>query len=57
MVLAFHRERQAGPYVHQWQLQRYHHPALGIQVMTPESLSPPPVTGEGSSLRVGSWSL
>lgn len=28
-------------------LQQYHHPILGIQVMTPESLSPLPVTGEG----------
>lgn len=31
-------------------LQRYHHPILGIQVMTPESLSPLPVTGEGGPL-------
>lgn len=31
-------------------LQQYHHPILGIQVMTPESLSPLPVTGEGVPL-------
>lgn len=30
-------------------LQQYH-PVLGIQVMTPESLSPLPVTGEGGPL-------
>lgn len=28
-------------------MQQYHHPILGIQVMTPESLSPLPVNGEG----------
>ena len=28
-------------------LQQHHHPVLGIQVMTSESLSPLPVTGEG----------
>lgn len=31
-------------------LQQYHHPILGIQVMTPESLSPLPVPGEGGPL-------
>lgn len=50
MVLAFYRERQAGPYVHQWQAAAIPPPNTWIQVMTPESLSPLPVTGEGGPL-------
>lgn len=41
-----YRERQAGPMSTSGKMQQYH-PILGIQVMTPESLSPLPVTGEG----------
>lgn len=47
MVLAFYHESKQDPMSTSGKRQQYHHPILGIQVMTPESLSPLPVTGEG----------
>lgn len=46
MVLAFIVRGRQDPMSTSGKMQQYH-PILGIQVMTPESPSPLPVTGEG----------